>query len=87
MHLVLHATPDEIACRAFPMTLSRNARKWFQGLMPNFISTFKDLERISLTQFLGSRERKKKPSIYLITLHQREGESLKEFVIQFSLEN
>jgi len=25
-HLDLHGTPDEVACRAFPLTLSGNAR-------------------------------------------------------------
>jgi hypothetical protein len=59
MHLALHAMLDEIACRAFPTTLSGNAKEWFQGLMPNSISTFEDLTRIFLTQFLGSCERKK----------------------------
>jgi hypothetical protein len=29
MHLALHAMLDEIACRAFPTTLSGNAREWF----------------------------------------------------------
>jgi hypothetical protein len=69
MHLALHAMPDEKACTAFPTTLSGNAREWFRGLMPNSISTFEDLTQIFLTQFLGSCERKK-PSGYLLTLHQ-----------------
>ncbi|XP_059458234.1 uncharacterized protein LOC132187811 [Corylus avellana] len=42
-----------------------------------------DLARIFLTHFLGSRERKK-PSGYLLTLHQQERESLKEFMVQFN---
>jgi hypothetical protein len=29
MHLAFHATLDEVASRAFRMTLSRNAREWF----------------------------------------------------------
>jgi hypothetical protein len=53
--------------------------------MHNSISTFEDLAWIFLTQFLGLGERKK-PSKYLLTLHQREGESLKEFMILFNLE-
>jgi hypothetical protein len=40
---------------------------------------------IFLTHFLGSQERKK-PSGYLLTLHQGEGESLKEFMIRFNAE-
>jgi hypothetical protein len=85
IHLALHAMLNEIVCRAFPMTLSGNTREWFWGLMHNSISTFEDLAWIFLTQFLGPGERKK-PSKYLLTLHQREGESLKEFMILFNLE-
>ncbi|XP_059461787.1 uncharacterized protein LOC132190753 [Corylus avellana] len=64
---------------------SGNAREWFQSLVPNSMGTFEDLARIFLTHFLGSRERKK-PSGYLLTLHQQEGESLKEFMIRFNTE-
>ncbi|XP_059455075.1 uncharacterized protein LOC132185298 [Corylus avellana] len=85
MHLTLHVIPDEIACKAFPTTLSENPREWFRSLTPNSVGTFEDLARIFLTHFLGSRERKK-PSEYLLMLHQREGESLKEFMIRFNAE-
>ena len=54
IHIALHATPDEIACRAFPTTLSSNAWEWFQSLMPNSIGTFEDLTCTFLTHFLGS---------------------------------
>jgi hypothetical protein len=30
-HLILHGTPDEIACRAFPLTLKGVAKDWFTG--------------------------------------------------------
>jgi hypothetical protein len=32
-HLSLHGTPNEIACRAFPLTLKENACDWF-GRLP-----------------------------------------------------
>jgi hypothetical protein len=54
MHLALHATPDEVACRAFPTTLLGNAREWFRSLTPGSIDTFEDLARAFLTHFLGS---------------------------------
>jgi hypothetical protein len=53
--------------------------------VPNFIGTFEDLAQIFLTHFLGSWERKK-PFGYLLTLHQWEGEGLKEFMVQFNTE-
>jgi hypothetical protein len=31
-HLILHGTPGEIACRAFPLTLKGVAKDWFTGL-------------------------------------------------------
>jgi hypothetical protein len=40
-HLHLHGTPDEVACRAFPLTLSWNAQDWFRKLPPNFVDKFK----------------------------------------------
>ena len=83
LHSSLHAMHDEIACRAFPTTLSGNAKEWFHSLFPNSIGTFKDLAWIFLTHFLGSWERKK-PFGYLLTFYRREGERLKEFMIRFN---
>jgi len=68
-HLDLHGTPDEVACRAFPLTLSGNARDWFRKLPPNSVDQFKKLSKIFLTEFLAFRTRKK-PSGYLLSLHQ-----------------
>jgi hypothetical protein len=31
-HIDLHATTDEIACRAFPLTLEGSAQEWFRGV-------------------------------------------------------
>ena len=41
MHL--QEVADEIMCKAFPTTLKGAARIWFNQLMPNSISTFKEL--------------------------------------------
>ena len=41
MHL--QGVPDEIICRAFPMTLKGPARIWFSRLTLNSINTFKEL--------------------------------------------
>jgi hypothetical protein len=48
-HLILHGTPDEIACRAFPLTLKGVAKDWFTGLPPKSVGTFKELGRLFLT--------------------------------------
>ena len=41
MHL--QGVPNEIICRAFPITLKGPARIWFNRLKPNSIGTFKEL--------------------------------------------
>jgi len=84
-HLYLHGTPDEVACRAFPLTLSGNARDWFRKLPPNSVDQFKELSKIFLTEFLAFRTRKN-PSRYLLSLHQQSNESLKEFMARFNQE-
>jgi hypothetical protein len=33
-HIILHGTPDKIACRAFPLTLTGVVKDWFIGLPP-----------------------------------------------------
>jgi hypothetical protein len=38
-HMALHGTSDEIACKAFPLTLTKNAREWFEGLPSNSVNS------------------------------------------------
>jgi hypothetical protein len=66
-HLILHGTPDEIACKAFPMTLKGVAKDWFTGLPLKSVGTFKELGRLFLIQFLATRKRKKNTT-YLLTM-------------------
>jgi hypothetical protein len=40
VHLNLHSTPDEVACRAFPLTLTGNAQDWFRRLPLGSIDLF-----------------------------------------------
>jgi hypothetical protein len=77
-HMDLHRTPEMVACQAFPLTLSGNARNWFRKLLPNSIRHFDDLGRMFLTQFMAGRVRRK-PSRSLMSLHQGPEESLKDF--------
>jgi hypothetical protein len=75
-HIDLHATSDEIACRAFPLTLEGSAQEWFGGLPANSIDSFEDLAKIFLTQFLASKKHKNTLQ-YMLALKQREIEPLK----------
>ena len=51
MHL--QGVVDEIICRAFPTRLKGPARIWFSRLMPNSISTFKELSAQFTLHFIG----------------------------------
>jgi hypothetical protein len=82
-HMDLHRTPEMVACRAFPLTLSGNARDWFRKLPPNSIHHFDDLGRMFLTQFMAGRVRRK-PSGSLMSLHQGPEESLRNFFLRFN---
>ncbi|XP_059450815.1 uncharacterized protein LOC132181583 [Corylus avellana] len=84
-HVHLLGIPDEVACRAFPLTLSGIAQNWFRKLPPGSVDKFEDLGRVFLTQFMTSRIRKKPPS-YLLTLKQHSDETLKQFITRFNLE-
>jgi hypothetical protein len=81
----LRGTLDEIACRAFPLTLKGVAKDWFTGLPPKSVGTFKELGRLFLTQFLATRKRKKNANC-LLTMHQGKEESLKDFMLRFHKE-
>ena len=82
-HLALHGTPDEIACRAFPLTLKRVVKEWFGNLQPQSIDNFDMLERQFLNQFLAVRRRKENPA-YLLSLVQGKEESLKDYMQRFN---
>jgi hypothetical protein len=81
----LHGTPDEIACRAFPLTLKGVAKDWFIRFPPKSVGTFKELGRLFLTQFLATRKRKKNATC-LLTLRQDKEKSLKDFMLRFNRE-
>jgi hypothetical protein len=83
MHMDLQGTPQEMACRAFPLNLSGSARDWFQKLPPSSITCFDDLGRKFVTQFLAGCKRKK-PSGQLMAMRQKEDESLKDYVVRLN---
>jgi hypothetical protein len=58
-HVSLHKTPDAVACRAFPLTLSGKARDWLRNLAPRSIDYFDTLGRKFLAQFVSGRARRK----------------------------
>ena len=51
MHL--QGVPDEIMCRAFPTTLKGPARVWFSKIPSNIVSSFEELSKLFVNNFIG----------------------------------
>ena len=83
--MVLHAFPDEIMCRAVPVTLKGSARLWFSQLPADSVSTFQHLSDSFLSHFIGA-QRQRRPATQLLNIRQTEGESLRSFVTRFNTE-
>ena len=72
-------------CRAFPTTLRGLARIWFSKLMPNSISTFNDLSAQFASHFIEGH-RYKKLTTCLMSIRQREDETLRSYIARFNKE-
>ena len=83
MHL--QGVANEIMCRAFPTTLKGPTRIWFSRLTPNSISTFKELSTQFTSHFI-ERHRYKKSTACLISIRQREDETLRSYIARFNKE-
>ena len=74
---------DEIMCRAFPTMLKGLARIWFSRLTPNSISIFKELSAQFTSHFIGEH-RYKKSTTCLMSIRQREDETLRSYITRFN---
>ncbi|GFS40591.1 hypothetical protein Acr_00g0069450 [Actinidia rufa] len=81
--MLLQGCSDEVMCKAFSATLKGPARSWFRKLSPGTIDSFGDLGRLFVANFMSCRNRQKNAS-HLFTVHQKETESLKDFVKRFN---
>ena len=83
MHL--QGVPDEIMCRVFPTTLKGSAQVWFSKIPPNSVSSFEELSKLFVNNFIGG-QRHKHSSSSLLTIEQGENESLRSFITHFNRE-
>ncbi|XP_050281328.1 uncharacterized protein LOC126722219 [Quercus robur] len=83
MHL--QGVVDAIMCRAFPATLKGAARIWFSQLTPNSINTFKELSAQFTAHFIRGH-RYKKSTACLMSIKQREDETLRAYISHFNKE-
>ncbi|XP_065622535.1 uncharacterized protein LOC136064562 [Quercus suber] len=72
-------------CKAFSMTLKGPVRIWFSQLTPNSISTFKKLSTQFTLHFIGGH-RYKKSTTCLMSIKQREDETLRSYIAHFNKE-
>jgi hypothetical protein len=84
-HTVLHATPDEVACRAFPLTLAKGARDWFRALPSRSVTSFESLAKKFASQFMAGIVRKKLVQ-QLMSIKQGPQESLRSYLLRFNQE-
>ena len=83
MHL--QGVADEIMCRAFPTTLKGSTKIWFSRLIPNSISTFKELSAQFATHFIGG-QRYKKSTACLMNIRQQKDETMRSYITRFNKE-
>ena len=72
-------------CRAFPTTFKGPARVWFSKIPPNLVSSFEELSKLFVNNFIGG-QRHKLSSSSLLAIEQGENESLRSFITCFNRE-
>ena len=70
-------------CRAFPTTFKGPARVWFSKIPPSSVSSFEELSKLFVNNFIGG-QRHKRSSSSLLTIVQGENESLQSFITRFN---
>ncbi|GKA71000.1 reverse transcriptase domain-containing protein [Tanacetum coccineum] len=73
-------------CHMFNLTLTENARVWFDDLLPESIDSYDDLKEAFLANYLQQKKCIKDP-IEIHHIKQREGESTEDFVRRFKIES
>ena len=83
MHL--QGVADEIMCRAFPTTMKGSTKIWFSRLIPNSISTFKELSAQFASHFIGG-QRYKKSTACLMNIRQQKDKTMRSYITRFNKE-
>ena len=83
MILNLQYNPDEVICKSFPATFKGTAGVWFNKLPAASIAYFDQLSDSFVCHFIGG-QRHKRPTSYMLTIKQQEGETLREYVKCFN---
>ncbi|XP_065622659.1 uncharacterized protein LOC136064628 [Quercus suber] len=76
--MAVYSRDEALMCKVFPSSLGPVAMRWFNGLSPNSISSFKELTQAFGSRFVTCR-RVAQPLSSLLSLSMKEGESLKVY--------
>ncbi|XP_075521501.1 uncharacterized protein LOC142554717 [Primulina tabacum] len=80
---MLHCYTDRIKCKVFLTTLVGSAQRWFEGLAPQSISSFKDFQKLFSHHFSSSKKYKK-TAFSLFEVKQSPEESLRAYIRRFN---
>ena len=76
--MAVHSRDEALMCKVFLSSLGPMAIRWFDGLKPNSINSFKQLTQAFGSHFITS-SRVPRPLDSLLSLSMREGETLKAY--------
>ena len=76
--MAIHSRDEALMCKVFSSRLGPMAMRWFDGLKPNSINSFKQLTQAFSSRFI-TRNRVPRPLDSLLSLSMREGETLKAY--------
>ena len=81
----LQGVSDEIICRVFPTMLKGPGEVWFSKLPLNTITSFQELSKLFVNNFV-TKQRQKRSSSSLLNIEQGENKSLRTFISHFNRE-
>ena len=76
--MAIHSKDEALMCKVFLSNLGLVAMRWFDGLRPNSVGSFKQLTQAFGSRFITS-SRVPQPLDSLLSLSMREGETLKAY--------
>ncbi|XP_075479446.1 uncharacterized protein LOC142520330 [Primulina tabacum] len=81
--VMLHCYTDRIKCKVFLTTLVDSTQRWFEGLAPQSISSFKDFQKVFSHHFSSSKKYKM-TAFSLFEVKQSPDESLRAYIRRFN---
>ena len=80
--MAIHSKDETLMCKVFPSSLVLMAMRWFDGLKPNSINSFKQLTQAFGSHFITS-SRVPRPLDSLLSLSMQEGETLRAYLDRY----